>query len=220
MFVQVMDEHQTTEFENACIAAGGRFSGGVFACAALAQQELTGTDTYYGLVATDTRSTPAEFMTVGWFTGFVPITIPVHASSFAETVRAAQKSFDAGKDLANIPFSRVLELAPWLSMPQQRVPLLFHLDASCPPLSTIVKADWGGANLKIHHDGGVPARFDLRVNRYETETQVIVFFPDNPVARESVTRYISTLKSLFVRIAEGGASASVLNGAQRQRQLV
>jgi hypothetical protein len=58
------------------------------------------------------------------------------------------------------------------------------------------------------------------VNRYENETQVIVFFPDNPIARESVTRYISTLKSLFVRIAEGGAAAALRNGAQRQRQLV
>ena len=220
MFDRLLDERQSAEFESACIAAGGRFSGGVFSCAALAQHELTGAETYYGLVAIDTRGTPAEFMTVGWFTGFVPITIPVHPSSFGETVRAAQKSFDANKDLAHIPFSRVLELAPWLSMPQQRVPLLFHLDASSPPLSTIVKADWNGQNLKIHHDGGVPARFDLRVNRYENETQVIVFFPDNPIARESVTRYISTLKSLFVSIAEGGAAAALRNGAQRQRQLV
>jgi mycolipenoyl-CoA---2-(long-chain-fatty acyl)-trehalose mycolipenoyltransferase / long-chain-acyl-CoA---trehalose acyltransferase len=221
MFERVMDEQQTAEFESACIAAGARFSGGVFSCAALAQYELTGAETYYGLVARDTRSTPAEFMTIGWFTGFVPITIPVNPSSFGDTVRAAQESFDAGKDLANIPFNRVLELAPWLRMPQQRVPLLFHLDASAPPLSTIVNSDWNGTNIKIHHDRGVPVRFDLRVNRYVQETQVIVFFPDNPIARESVTRYVATLKSVFTRIAEGrGAAASLNNGAQFQRLLV
>ena len=221
MFLRVMDERQTAGFESACVAAGARFSGGVFACAALAQYELTGAETYYGLIAHDTRSTTAEFMTIGWFTGFVPITIPVNASSFGDTVRAAQESFDSGKELANVPFNRVLELAPWLRMPQGRVPLLFHLDASSPPLSTIARADWGGSNIKIHHDGGVPARFDLRVNRYEDETHVMVFFPNNPIARESVTRYLETLKSLYVRVAEGrSAGAPLQNGVHFQRQLV
>ena len=99
-----MDERQTAGFESACIAAGARFSGGVFACAALAQYELTGADIYYGLASADTRSTPADFMTAGWFTGHVPITVPITASSFGDTVRAAQASFDSGKDLANVPF--------------------------------------------------------------------------------------------------------------------
>jgi mycolipenoyl-CoA---2-(long-chain-fatty acyl)-trehalose mycolipenoyltransferase / long-chain-acyl-CoA---trehalose acyltransferase len=221
MFVRVMDERQTAAFESACISAGARFSGGVFASAALTQYELTGAETYYGLIAHDTRSTPAEFMTIGWFTGFVPITIPVNAASFSDTVRAAQDSFDSGKALANVPFNRVLELAPWLSMPHRRVPLLFHLDASSPPLSTIVNSHWNESNIKIYHDGGVPARFDLRVNRYEKETQVIVFFPDNPIARESVTRYVETLKSVFVDIAEGRrAAAPLCRGAEFQRQLV
>nr|WP_277622392.1 condensation domain-containing protein [Mycobacterium malmoense] len=220
MFVRVMDERQTAEFESACLAAGARFSGGVFACAALAQYELTGAETYYGIIACDTRSAPAEFLTIGWFTGFVPVTIPVNASSFGATARAAQESFDSGKDLANVPFIRVLELAPWLRMPQGRVPLLFHLDASGPPLSTIVKSEWGGSNIRIHHDGGVPARFDLRVNRYEKETHAMVFFPNNPVARESVTRYLETLKSVYARVAEGRCAAPLCNVTQFQRQLV
>lgn len=220
MFVKVMDERQTAAFETACIAGGARFSGGVFACAALAQYELTGAETYYGLVARDLRSTPTDFATIGWFTGFVPVTIPVDLSSFGATARAAQQSFDSGKDLADVPFSRVLELAPWLRMPDERVPLLFHLDASSPPLSTVVNSDWRGTNLKIYHDGRVPARFDLRVNRYEKETHMIVFFPNNPIARESVSRYMATLKSLFVRVAEGRGAAPLRNGARFQRQLV
>jgi hypothetical protein len=217
VFVRVMDERQTAAFESACMAAGARFSGGVFSCAALAQYELTGAETYYGLVADDTRRTPVEFKTIGWFTGFVPITVPVNPSSFGDTVRAAQESFDSAKDLAKVPFNRVLELAPWLSMPQRRVPLLFHLDGSSVPISAILKSDWNAANMKIRHDGGVPVRFDLRVNRYETETQVIVFFPDNPVARESVARYVATLESVFLSIAEGGGAVTpVGDGAQLQ----
>jgi mycolipenoyl-CoA---2-(long-chain-fatty acyl)-trehalose mycolipenoyltransferase / long-chain-acyl-CoA---trehalose acyltransferase len=203
MTAQLLDERQTAGFESACMTAGARFSGGVFACAALAQYEMTGAETYYGVIATDTRSTPADFMTTGWFTGFIPITVPVAASSFGDIVRAAQASFDSAKDLANVPFGRVLELAPWLRRPQRRVPLMFYLDAGIPPLSAVVNSYLEGANAKIYHDGGIPAQFDIRVNRLEKETQAIVFYPNNPVARESVSRYIAALKSLYLRVAEG-----------------
>jgi hypothetical protein len=218
-FVQVMDQQETAQFESACIAAGARFSGGVFACAALAQYELTGAETYYGLIARDTRSAPADFMTMGWFTGYVPITVPVDVSSFGEMARAAQKSFDSGKELANVPFNRVLELAPWLRMPHCHIPLLFHLNATVPPLSTIINAEWDWSNIRMHHDGRTPARFDLRVNRYAAETQIIAFFPDNPIARKSVARYIDTLKSVYRRITEGFSLATPLpDGASRRCQ--
>jgi len=215
MSAQLLDERQTAGFESACMAVGARFSGGVFACAALAEYELTGAETYYGLIATDTRRTPTDFMTTGWFTGFAPITVPVAASSFSDTVRAAQASFDSGRDLANVPFARVLELVPWLRRPQRRVPLTFYLDAGIPPLSALVHSNLDGANARAYHDGGVPAQFDIRVNRLEKETQVIVLFPSNPVARESVTRYIATLKSVYARVAEGRDAVAALRHAAR-----
>jgi mycolipenoyl-CoA---2-(long-chain-fatty acyl)-trehalose mycolipenoyltransferase / long-chain-acyl-CoA---trehalose acyltransferase len=202
MSATLLDKRQTAAFESACVAAGARFSGGVFACSALAERELTGAETYYGLIATDTRSTPADFMTAGWYTGFVPITVPV-AATFGDTARAAQASFDSRHDLANVPWGRVLELAPWLKRPQRRVPLLFFLDAGVPPLSALLNSHLAGSNARIYHDGGVPAQFDIRVNRLEDSTHVIVLFPDNPVARESVTRYIAALKSVYLQVAEG-----------------
>jgi hypothetical protein len=212
MSAQLMDERQTAGFESACIASGARFSGGVLACAALAEYELTGAGTYYGIIATDTRSTPTDFMTTGWFTGFVPITVPVAAASFGDTVRAAQASFDSGKDLANVPFGRVLELAPWLKRPERRVPLLFHLDSGIPPLSSVVNSHLDRMNARIWYDGGVPAQFDIRVNRFETETSVLVVFPNNPIACESVTRYIAALKSVYLRLAEGRDLVAGLRG--------
>jgi len=51
---------------------------------------------------------------MGWFTGVVPFTVPVDPTSFAETARAAQASFDSNLDLANVSFTDVLKLAPWL----------------------------------------------------------------------------------------------------------
>jgi hypothetical protein len=202
MGARLMDERQTARFESACLEAGARFCGGVFACAALAEYQLTGAETYYGITPIDSRCTPADFMTTGWFVGYVPISVPV-ASSFADTARAAQASFDSGRDLANVPLDRVLELAPWLERPQRGAPLLFYLDAGIPPLSAVVNSHLDTSNASLYYDGGAQAQIDIRVNRLEKETQVIILFPNNPVARESVTRYVEALKSVFVRVAEG-----------------
>ena len=60
-----------------------------------------------------------------------------------------------------------------------------------------------GSNARLFHDGGVPARLDIRVNRFEKETQAVVLFPNNPIARESVSRYLAVLKSIYVRVSEG-----------------
>jgi hypothetical protein len=208
MSAQLLDERQTAGFESACIAAGARFSGGVFACAALAQYELTGADTYYGLASADTRSTPADFMTMGLFRGDVPITVPITASSFGDTTRAAQASFDSGKDLANVPFDRVLALAPWLRAPQRSFPMQFYFDVGCPPLSGLFSSQSDRSNVRIYRLIGFGGDLHIRVFRLEKETQVIVQFPDNPVARDSITRYITALKSVYARVADAHGAPS------------
>ena len=205
MSARLMNERQTADFESACIAAGARFSGGVFACAALADYELTGAETYYGITSAETRSTPTDFMTAGWFTGHVPLTVPIVASSFADTVRAAQASFDSCKDLANVPFRVAMELAPWLRWPQRHhLPMLFYFDASVPPLSALFGRQSDGLNVSMYFSA-VAAEFNIRVFRLETETHAMVRFPDNPVARDSVTRYIAALKSVYARVADAHA---------------
>ena len=208
MSLTLLDERQTAAFESVCVSAGARFSGGVFACAAFTERELMGVDTYYGYVVTDIRTTPEDFMTLGWVTGFVPITVPVDPSSFDDTVRAAQASFDSGRQLAKVPFARVLDLAPWLQRPDRRVPLLFHIDLGIPPFSALVTEKLEGLNARIYQDGGAPAQFDIRVTRLENETRAVVLFPDNPVARASVTRFLAVLKSVYVRVTERRYSAA------------
>jgi mycolipenoyl-CoA---2-(long-chain-fatty acyl)-trehalose mycolipenoyltransferase / long-chain-acyl-CoA---trehalose acyltransferase len=210
MSLTLLDDKQTAAFESVCVSAGARFSGGVFACAALTERELNGADTYYGYVVTDIRTTPEDFMTSGWITGFVPITVPVDPSSFDDTVRAAQASFDSGRELAKVPFARVLDLAPWLQRPDRRVPLMFHIDLGIPPFSALVTEKLAGLNARIFQDGGAPAQFDIRVTRLESETRAVVLYPDNPVARESVTRFLAALKSVYVRVAERRYSAALV----------
>ncbi len=205
----LMGAQLTQRFEAACVAANARFSGGVFACAALAEYELTGEETYYAITPTDTRSTPMDYMTTGWFTGLIPITVPVTTTSFADTARAAQASFDSGTHLATVPFDRVVELAPWLRRPQGGFPMLSFLDAGLAPLSAVVTSQWDAVNPSAHCDCGYSPQLGMWVNRLGDDTQMTVLLPNNPVARESVLRYVEAMKSVFVRVAEGRGEAAL-----------
>ncbi|MCV7000018.1 acyltransferase [Mycolicibacterium alvei] len=202
--VQLLDKEQGDRFEEACIAAGARFSGGVFACGALAQYALTGVDTYQVITPTTTRRDEAEFMTTGWFTGLVPITVPVSTASFGATARAAQQSFDGGMDLAHVPFERVLELAPpdsGIRTPDPGVPMLSYLDAGL--LSPGIIAEWQRLNGTLYSDSRSAFQVGMWVNRVEDRTTVTAAFPGNPVARESVLRYLDVMKAAYRRVVDG-----------------
>lgn len=208
---QLLDQQQMDRFEDACVAAGARFSGGVFACAALTQYELAGTETYFAITPHDTRSSPADYLTTGWFTGMIPLTVPVSPSSFGTTARAAQTSFDSGTELAHVPFDSVLRLAPpelGLRRPDIGFPMLSFLDAGLPPLSAMIDSTLVGLNAKVFGDGDYPAQVCMWVNRMKDQTSITVFHPDNEVARDSVNRYLSVLKSLYARVAAGHALGS------------
>ncbi len=206
--VQLLDKEQGDKFEQACITAGARFSGGVFACGAIANAALTGSDTYRVITPTTTRRTPAEFMTTGWFTGLVPITVPVEVDAFGDTARAAQESFDGGLDLAHVPVERVLELGAeshGLRPPESGVPMLSYLDAGL--LSPGVIAEWQRLNGTIYSDSRSAYQVGMWVNRVEQETTVTAAFPSNPIARESVLRYLQAMKSVYLSVVEGRSVA-------------
>jgi hypothetical protein len=204
----LMNEQQSERFEAACVAAGARFSGGVFGCAALTERQLTGGETFSVVTTTDTRRTATELMTTGWFTGLVPITVPVAAGLFEDAARAAQTSFDSGIDLATVPFDRVLELVPpemGLGRPRPGNFVMSFLDASIAPLSTVANSD---LNFRIYDEGRVSHQVSMWVNRFQRETTVTVLFPDNPVACESVARYIEAMKSGYAGVANGRRSCT------------
>ena len=215
--VTLMDEQQTQRFESACTEADARLIGGLFACAALAERELTGAETYYGLTPIDTRSTQADRMTQGWFTGLIPITVPVAATSFGDAARAAQASFDSGTDLAHVPFDRVVELAPWLSRARPLFPVLNYFDAGVAPLSPLLTAQLEGMNIGIYNDGRFSYQLSILVHRLD-ETAVTVVFPKNPVARESVARYLATMKSVCVVVADRRGVEPLPNHTESPRQ--
>jgi mycolipenoyl-CoA---2-(long-chain-fatty acyl)-trehalose mycolipenoyltransferase / long-chain-acyl-CoA---trehalose acyltransferase len=202
--VTMLDEHQTARFETACTTAGARFIGGVLACCGLAEHELTGADTYYGLTPRDTRKTAIDALTQGWFTGLIPITVPIADSSFGDAARAAQSSFDTGAHLAEVPFDRVVELVPSVHRPRPNFPVINYLDAGTAPLSVLLTAELDGLNVGVFSDNRYSYQMSIYVVRVAQETAVTVMFPDNAEARESAARYAATLKSVFARVAESG----------------
>lgn len=206
--VSLMDAHDSDRFEAVCAQAGARFIGGVFACAAIAERELCDIEDYQVITPTTTRSTPAEFMTTGWFTGIVPISVPVQGKSFAELARAAQDTFDSGMHMANVPIERVLELAeavPGIRKPEPGVPMLSYLDIGLPPLNPVVMGQWQDQNGTLYTDLGAANQIGMWVNRRDAGTTITVAYPDNPIARESVSRYLEVMKMAYLRAAQGRA---------------
>lgn len=204
--VRLMDKAQSERFEAACTAAGARFIGGVFACAALAQHALTGSTDYHVITPTTTRTSQMEFQTTGWFTGVVPISVAVQPESFGATAKAAQDSFDGRMPLANVPYDRVVELADesmGLRKPDPGVPMVSFLDAGLPPLSASIIAEWERMNGRVFSDARSAYQIGLWVNRGEHETSVTVAFPDNPIARESIDRYVAAMTAAYLAVADG-----------------
>ncbi len=202
----LMGVEQTARFEAACASAGARFIGGLFACLAQVEHELTGAATYYGLTPRDTRRTSDNFMTQGWFTGLVPITIPIAAVSFGDAAWTAQTCFDSSLNLARVPYDRVLELAPWLDRPRPNFPVsnFFHKDAA-PLNAVLAAAELGYAdNIGIYSDGRYSYQLTIYIFRYEQGTAMAVMLPDNPVAQKSVARYIAAMKTVCARVADTG----------------
>jgi hypothetical protein len=202
----MMDTAQTERFESACAAAGARFVGGVFACLGLVEHEFTGALTYYGLTPRDSRTASDNFMTQGWFTGLIPVTVPIAATSFNDAAHAAQTSFDSGLDMARVPYYRVLELAPHLNWPRPNFPVSNFLHGGAAPLNAILAATEMGLanNVGIYPDGRFSYQLTTYLFRYGEGTAMAIMHPDNPVALKSATRYMEAMKSVCVRVADSG----------------
>jgi mycolipenoyl-CoA---2-(long-chain-fatty acyl)-trehalose mycolipenoyltransferase / long-chain-acyl-CoA---trehalose acyltransferase len=215
--LQLLDLEQTDKFEAACTAAGARFSGGVFACGALAHTALTGENTYSVITPTTTRRTQVDFMTTGWFTGLVPIAVPVDVTSFGDTALAAQASFDGGMDLAHVPFERVLELAldegvEGVRAPDPGVPMLSFIDVGM--LLPGVIEHFQSLGGRIYSDPRSAYQVGMWVNRGEKETTVTVAFPNNSIARESVLRYVESMREVYLRVIDGLVPVEAFTAAE------
>lgn len=204
---ELLDAAETEAFDAACRAAGARFSGGAMACAALADHRFTGSTTFHGLTPSDTRTGKAEALSVGWFAGLFPVTVPIGDGDFATAARTAQGSFDAGKAMATVPFQRVLELAPaealGIGLPTGLPMMVSYMDFRKNPAAALLDYTNFGLYADNLSHGGV----NLWINRHLAKTTVTISFPDNEVARQSVHRYLVALGTVFAGAAGAVATA-------------
>jgi len=197
--VELLDAEESAAFNSACRAAGARFSGGAMACAALAEHHLTGTETFHGFTPSDTRVGGAEAVSAGWYASLFPVSVPVGGGDFAQMARAAQKSFDANKQLSAVPFQRVLDLATpeelgitLASKPSMMVSLM--------DFRTMADAD--ANRLGIYLDNLSLGSINTWIIRHADQTTVTVSFPETPEARQSVHHYVGVLRQTFADAAE------------------
>ena len=197
--VELLDGDETEEFNAACRAAGARFSGGVMACAALADHELTGAETFHGLTPSDTRSGDAQSVSVGWYASLFPVSVPIGDGNFAQMARAAQKSFDANKHLSAVSFKRLLDLASAEELgltPSDRPSMMVSLMDFRGLVDA--EADRFGIYLDNLSHGGI----NTWIVRHADQTTLTVSFPQTAEARHSVHYYIGVLRGAFTDVTE------------------
>ena len=96
--------------------------------------------------------------------------------------------------------------------------MLSFLDGGVPPLSAVIATQLGRMNTQAFSDGRIAARVCMWVNKFHEETTVTASFPNNPIAYESIARYLETMKSVYLRVAGGREPAIPRNVALLQRQ--
>ena len=201
---QLLDAEQTESFDIVCREAGARFSGGVMACAALSDHEFTGRSTFQGFTPSDTR-TLAEAMTLGWCASLFPVTVPIGDGEFGKMARAAQQSFDARRNLSQVPLERVLEQAMAdeidIRLPRQMPMMLSYLDVRKFPVAEM----WARTGFGVYADNLSHGGINAWITRHAGGTGLTVSFPDNPEARQSVDRYVAVLTRVFQDVAAATA---------------
>ena len=192
--VELLNAAETQAFADACHLAGARFSGGVMACAALADHELTGADVFHGFTPSDSRSGDAQALSAGWYASIFPISIDIGDANFGLMARAAQKSFDANKHLAAVPFKRAMDLsADQLgSTSANGVAMMVSL------MDFRKTAGANASGLGIYIDMLSHGGINMWVTRNTDQTIVTVSYPDTAQARQSVEHYVGVLRSAFV----------------------
>jgi hypothetical protein len=109
-----------------------------------------------------------------------------------------------------------VELAPSLSRPRPLFSQINFFDAQAGPLAALSKM-FEGLAMGGHSDGRVTYPLSTLVGRFDVTT-VSVLFPNNPVARESITQYVAALKSVCVRVADGWTPSHVHSAAGLSKQ--
>lgn len=201
----LFSEADAERFATVCRENGAAFTPGVLAVAALASHEFTGNSRYFGLTPKSTRATPEEFSSIGWFTSLIPVPLTVEESStFTSIVGAAQASYDAGKELTDVSFHRVMQLVEPGSgvevQPGWSVPMVSYIDVRKLPGVDVFDA----LNAGLFGNRGSSEEVFLWINRFNDQTSISLLFPDTDEAHTAIKLYVERLTEIFTTIAGTG----------------
>ncbi|WP_062982249.1 condensation domain-containing protein [Nocardia anaemiae] len=198
--ITLMDEDDARRFEKVCRDNDAEFVGGVFAAAALAERELVDSDYYFGMTPISTRTSAAERASVGWYVSLVPVAFPIGTTSFARAVTIAQRAYENGIRLAPTSFHRVLELLPAdtdiKAGPGWSTPMISYVDAR----DFIGHEFFGEVRGGVYANRAASEEVLVWVNRLPQGTSLSVIYPDTPVAHQSVNRYVSAMRAVFMSV--------------------
>ncbi|KAF0970658.1 condensation domain-containing protein [Gordonia sp. YY1] len=201
----VFDEAAAQRFEDVCRELGSNVISGVMATAALVYAEFTGKNEYFGMTPKSTRSGAEEMNSVGWFTSLIPVPLTVDdTTTFRSLAPQAARSYAAGKELTDISFHRVLELAEPADgldvVPGWSVPMISYIDVRKLPGVEIFEA----GNGCLFGNRGSSEEVYMWVNRFPTTTSITFLYPNTDIARESVQRYVERFVEVISTVAEQG----------------
>lgn len=202
--VDVLDAAGAARFESACVAAGGRVTGGLLACAAMTERALVGARRYSVVTPTNLRKTAADGNMSGWCTGVVPISIDVDGEAFGPIAVAAQRCFGRRRGLADVPIERVLELArplPTIGASPAGGVMLSYMDTNLRPFKPEMGRGWHELNGHIFINPGVAGQVSLWFFRSPGGLSLTAAYPANDTARASMARYLNAIGDACRRIA-------------------
>lgn len=197
-------------FEQACVAAGARLIGGVLGIIALAWTELTGSTTFRAVAPTTTTDDHGGLEFLGWFSGIVPVAIPVGGCTLEETMALAQATYSAARRLSGIPPAAVADLVGSDGLPPAAAwsaPLVSFWDAfRQTPGDAVLR--WLAHEGCSMLDAGVSEQVGLWVNRSEAGASVTVAVPDTPEAHQARDRLVAGIRTRLEEGARPFASAA------------
>ncbi|MFJ9457340.1 condensation domain-containing protein [Kitasatospora sp. NPDC101447] len=194
--VDLFDLPQAEAFARACRRGGSSFAAGAVGALALAEHELAGTSHYRRLMVAHTRGERRWHAAQGWFVNLVPVEFPVpRGRSFAATATAAHDALGRAHAMAEVSPARVLELHPAaaLALGNTVPPVLSYVDLRHTPGSR----DWTAARFGVLGSGAPVSGVSVWLWRLWQGLRLTVAYPDNPVARDSVHRYVRHLRRIL-----------------------
>ncbi|MBD0861259.1 acyltransferase [Gordonia sp. zg691] len=201
----VFDEAAALRFENVCRELGANVISGIMAVAGLLFAEFTGETEYFGMTPKSTRSGAAEMNSVGWFTSLIPVPLTIDGgTTFRSLAPHAARSYEAGKELTDISFHRVLELVGTSDAvtvsPGWAVPMVSYVDVRKLPGVEIFEA----GNGCLFGNRGSSEEVYMWVNRFPDNTSITLLYPDTDVAHDSVRRYVDRFVEVISAVANQG----------------